>query len=373
MLLKFRMKLLLFSILLLTGALQGCSGKLPVADSGPVFFPPLPNPPRIQYLTHIENSKEFLGEKDKFSMFVYGSTEQEQIRRIQKPFGITTHNGKIFVCDLGGSNVVIVDPVNKSFEYLKGNYSVGKLMKPANMAIDNEGNMYVADTMRRDVVVYNAAGDYIASYGKELGIKPVDVEVDDKFVYVLDMPSNEIKVLDRKTGKYLKSIGKADGKTEGIALPTGMSLGPKGFIYVSNAGSGRVLKYDRDGHLLDAFGEMGDAFGMFARPKGIAVDEQERIYVVDGGHQNVQMFNADHRLLIFFGDPGLNPDLSKGLMNLPTDIAVTTDNLEHYKQYADPSFELERLLFVVNQYGPYKIAVYGLGQLRNAAQISSGN
>ena len=363
----------MLSVSLAALLLQGCGGKVPVADSGPVFFPPLPNPPRIQYLTHIENSKEFLGEKDKFSMFVYGSTEQEQIRRIQKPYGITTHGGKIYVCDLGGQNVLIIDPVNKSFEPIKGNYSLGKLMKPASLTIDDEGNMYVADTMRRDIVVYNPAGEYIASYGKELGIKPVDVKVDEKFVYVLDMPSNEIKVLDRKTGKYLKSIGKADGKTEGISLPTAMAMGPKGHLYVSNSGSARILKYDRDGHLLDAFGEMGDAFGMFARPKGIAVDDQERIYVVDGGHQNVQMFNADHRLLIFFGDPGLNPDLRKGLLNLPTDIAVTTDNLEHYKQYADPSFELEKLLFVVNQYGPYKIAVYGLGQLRNAGVAGSAN
>lgn len=368
MLFKTRVKRsFLFIIMLSALVLQGCAGSKPVADSGPVFFPPLPNPPRVQYLTHIENSKEFLGQKDKFSLFVYGTTEEEKIKRIQKPFGIETFNGKIYVSDLGGSNIVVIDPVAQSFEYLKGNYSLGKLMKPASLTIDDEGRMYVADTMRRDVVVYSPEGDYLASYGKELGIKPVDVEVDDKFVYVLDMPSNEIKVLDRKTGKYLKSIGKATNKVEGVALATAMTMSPDGFLYVSNAGTGRVLKYDRDGHLLGAFGEMGDAFGMFARPKGIAVDELEQIFVVDGGHQNVQIFNGDHRLLLFFGDPGLNPEFRKGVLNLPTDVAVTRDNLDYFKQYADPSFEVEKLIFVVNQYGPHKIAVYGLGQMKGTA------
>ena len=357
-------------ILLAACTLQGCAGNRPVVDSTTIFYPPLPNPPRLQYLTHIENSKEFLGQKDKFSLFVYGATEEEKIKRIHKPFGIKAHNGKIYVSDLGASNIVIIDPVKLTFDYLKGNYSLGKLMKPASLAIDEEGRMYVADTMRKDIVVYNAEGEYLTSYGKELGIKPVDVEVDDKFIYVLDLPSNEIKVLDRKTGKYLKSFGKADGKEEGVALATAMTMGPDGLLYVSNAGTGRVLKYDRDGHLLDAFGEMGDSFGMFARPKGLDVDDLGQIYVVDGGHQNVQIFNADHRLLLFFGDPGLNPEFKKGVLNLPTDIAVTYDNLEYFKQYADPSFEVEKLLFVINQYGPHKVAVYGLGHLRNAANSS---
>jgi sugar lactone lactonase YvrE len=346
-------------------ALQGCAGSRPQADEAPVFFPPLPNAPRLQYLTHIENSKEFAGQKDKFSLFVYGATEEEKVRRIHKPFGIKTHNGKIYVSDLGASNIVIIDPAEMTFSDLKGNYSLGKLMKPASLAIDEEGRIYVADTMRKDIVVYNAEGDYLTAYGKELGIKPVDVEVDDKFIYVLDLPSNEIKVLDRKTGKYLRSIGKADGKGEGIALATAMTLGPDGLLYVSNAGSGRVLKYDRDGHLLDAFGEMGDSFGMFARPKGLDVDELGQIYVVDGGHQNVQIFSAEQRLLLFFGDPGLNPEFRRGVLNLPTDIAVTRDNLEFFKRYADPAFEVEKLLFVINQYGPHKVAVYGLGQLRD--------
>jgi len=356
-------------VVLAVCTLQGCAGSRPAVDSSTIFFPPLPNSPRLQYLTHIENSKEFLGEKDKFSLFVYGATEEEKIKRIQKPFGIKAHNGKIFVSDLGAGNIVIIDPVQMSFDYLKGNYSLGKLMKPASLTIDEEGRMYVADTMRRDIVVYNAAGEYLAAYGKELGIKPVDVEVDDKYIYVLDLPSNEIKVLDRKTGKYIKSIGKADGKVEGIALATAMTLGPDGLLYVSNAGTGRILKYDRDGHLLGAFGEMGDSFGMFARPKGIDVDELGQMYVVDGGHQNVQIFNAEQRLLLFFGDPGLNPEFKKGVLNLPTDVAVSSDNLEHFRQYADPSFEVEKLVFVINQYGPHKIAVYGLGQLRNVASV----
>ena len=372
MIVKTRTKLLhVLLVVLAACALSGCAGNLPVADSGTIFFPPLPNSPRLQYLTHIENSKEFLGEKDKFSLFVYGAAEEEKIRRINKPFGIKAHNGKIYVSDLGASNIVIIDPVQMTFDYLKGNYSLGKLMKPASLAIDEEGRMYVADTMRKDIVVYNSDGEYLAAYGKELGIKPVDVEVDDKFIYVLDLPSNEIKVLDRKKGKYIKSIGKAEVKVEGIALATAMTLSPDGFLYVSNAGTGRVLKYDRDGHLLDAFGEMGDSFGMFARPKGIDVDELGQIYVVDGGHQNVQIFNAKQRLLLFFGDPGLNPELKKGVLNLPTDIAVSRENLEHFRQYADPSFEVEKLIYVINQYGPHKIAVYGLGQLRNIAGITN--
>jgi DNA-binding beta-propeller fold protein YncE len=351
-------------VLFLVSALQGCVGKK-VVETEPVFFPPPPNPPRIQFLTGLNSSEDMEGKKQSFALFVLAGEEAEQVKLIGKPYGIKTHKGKIYVCDIGRSNIVIIDPAKKTFEYLKGNVSLGKLKKPVNLALDDQGRLYVADVVRKEIVVYNPEGHFAASYGKQLNMKPADVEVDDKYLYILDVAGNEIKVLDRSNGNYLRSIGKKTGESEGVSLPTNMTLGPDGFLYVTNVGTGKVLKLDRDGHVLSSFGGMGDAFGQFARPKGIDVDEKGRIYVVDGGHQNVQLFSPEARLLIFFGDPGLNPEFTRGVMNLPTDVAVTRDNLEFFRKFADPSFTVESLIFVANQYGVDKISVYGLGHSKN--------
>lgn len=347
-----RFALFLFCFLLF----QGCSSKPKVALD-PVFFPPAPNPPRIQYLTSINDSTDIEGKSGRLSLIAFGGQDTEKIKNIFKPYGVHTHQGKIYICDIGAANVIIIDPAQKKFDFLKGNYSIGKLKKPANLALDDQRTMYVADAARKEIVVYNAAGEFVAAYGKELGMKPADVAVFEDRLYVLDIANHEIKILDKATGKFVRSIGK---KTEGedrIALATNLTLDKAGFLYVTNIGTGKVLKMDRDGHVLSTMGQFGDFVGQFARPKGIAVDEQGRVYVVDNGHQNVQVFNAENRILIFFGDPGL----PHGSLNLPIGISVTSDNLDYFSRYADPTFTIESLIFVANQYGENKISVYGLG------------
>lgn len=348
----------IFAILLAL-SISGCAA--PVVKQEAVFFPAPPNPPRIQYLMGISSSGDIEEKNDKFSLLT--GKEDSQNRAINKPYGITTHQGKIYVCDIGVGNVVVIDPVKKSFEYLKGNYNIGKLKKPANIAVDPDGNLYVADALRKEIVVYNVKGEYIRAFGKADDMKPADVAVDGESVYVLDInkKNNEIKIFDLKSGTVTGRLGKrTQEENQGLAMPTNFALDDKGFIYATNAGTGSVTKYDKDGHLLLSFGDFGDVVGKFSRPKGIAVDHLGRIYVVDGGNQNVQIFSDKGRILTFFGDPGL----MRGSLNLPVGIAVTRDNLEFYQKMAEPGFALEAVIMVTNQFGRDKISVYGLGQMK---------
>lgn len=361
-----KLRLLLF-FPVLASLLSGCAGSK--GASGPVFFPPAPNPPRVQYLMKISDSQDIEDKKSSFSLFVQKSLEGDTVKPIKKPYGVTTRNGKIYICDVGGATVSIIDPPRKTFEYLKGNFSVGKLKKPINIAVDGEGAMYIADIERKEILVYDAAGNFKNAFGKELDMKPTDVAVDGKYLYVVDIGHSEVKVLDSKTGKLLDRIGKGSEQSEGLALPTNFAVDGKGFIYVTNTMTGKVMKFDRDGHLLLSFGKLGDGFGQFGRPKGVAVDDAGRIYVADSAHQNVQIFNEKGRLLMFFGDPGTAPE---GTLNLPSSVAVSRDNLDYFQKFADPSFQLENVIFVINQYGPNKVAVYGLGQQKSALDDAKG-
>ncbi len=353
----------LTGLLLLAGlvGIIGCAETRVSGPSGPVFFPPAPNPPRVQYLTRISSSRDI---DDKqltgLSLVAVGDTRAEKVKPIIKPFGITFHDRKIYLCDTTAAQVIIIDPARKTFDFLKGNYSFGKLKKPINLELDQEGNLYVADTMRREVLVYGPSGNFLRAYGKSLGMKPVDVAIDGDFLYVLDIKNHEIKILDRRDGKLLRRIGKEAGGKYLLSMPIGLALGPKGSLYVTNMTTGKVVNLDRDGHLLGEFGKLGDGFGQFGRPKGIAVDQQRRIYVVDAAHQNVQIFNRQGRLLMFFGDPGL----PFGSLNLPADITVTASGIDLFQKYIDPSFAAENLIFVTSQFGAAKISVYALGQLK---------
>ena len=334
--------------------LTGCAA--PVAKKGTVFFPPGPDLPRVQFLTSISSSEDIVEKKPTNTMlWLVGKDEEEKTVTIYKPYGVTIHKGKIYVADLGG-RVVVIDTASRTFTYLDGK-SLKGIKKPIAIAFDAADNMYVADAQARKVIAYDPSGRFVGDFGGDLKLKPADVAVDDEFVYILDMTGNDIKIFDKKNREMVNSIGKLDENNNGLALPSAMALDSQGIFYVSNITGSNVVKLDKDGHIITTFGKIGDSFGDFARPKGVAVDDQGRIYVVDNGMQQVNLHNETGRLLIPFGAPGL----TVGSLNLPVGIAVTKEMLPFFRQYADPTFEVESLVFVTNQYGNAKISVYGLG------------
>jgi hypothetical protein len=79
---------------------------------------------------------------------------------------------------------------------------------------------------------------------------------------------------------------------------------------------------------------------------------------VDAAFDNVQIFTKEGQLLFFFGKAGKQP----GDMFLPAKVVVDYKNIEYFKRYADPSFEIEALVLVTNQFGTSLVNVYGLGK-----------
>jgi DNA-binding beta-propeller fold protein YncE len=236
-----------------------------------------------------------------------------------------------------------------------------------NLGLDDEGYLYVADTGRRDIVVYDPAGNFRTAFANKTydpNSKIVDVKVFKGKLFALDYGTSRIRVLDRKTGEQTAEIGFSEDPQKTLRLPGNFIFDAKGNMYATNIGSNKVMKFDLDGNLLGSFGGIGDQIGSFAKPKGIAVDDTGYIYIVDGGTNLVQMFNDQFRPLTFFGWPGL----PFGSLNGPAGITVTTDNVEFFQKYAAPGFKVEKLIFVVSQFGQEfcvpRLSVYGLGQMK---------
>lgn len=339
---------------------SGCASTQKAAEKGTAFFPPPPNPPRVQFLKAFGNSRDVENKKDEFSLFATSIQESEKVKFITKPYGIATFGSKIYVTDTIAGKVAVVDLASQTFDWLKGDFGPGNLKKPVNVAVDKDGNLYVADTVRLKVLKYDPDGNFLRSYGELYDIKPVDVGVYEDKLYVLDFSKSDIKVFDINSGDLIESLGQgSENPEDNLSLPTNLAIDGAGNLFVSNITTGKIVKLDRDGHVLESFGELGDAYGQFSRPKGLAVDEQGRLYVVDTAYQNVQLFNEKGQLLMFFG----GPDVPVGNMNLPAGITVSKDNLAYYQTLADPSFELEQVILVTNQVGDdMKVGIYGFGK-----------
>jgi sugar lactone lactonase YvrE len=330
----------------------------------PIFFPPPPEVPRLQFLTSFSGPED-LGTRaiSDFERFVLG--EPEEMEGITSPYGMALFKGKLYVCDVGRKMIAVFDLRNRTFSYLTKDR---RLINPVNIFIDENGWKYVADSKAGLVFVFDHDDNLVTMLGQQLKINPIDVAVRDAFCYVTDYASNQVVVLNKVTGEEIMRIGLRRRPVVGVQLeaelPPGefslisdLALDQQGNIYVTDKAGARITQFDSSGIFRRTIGRLGDNIDEFVRPKGIAIDRQNRIWVVDSATGVAKIYNQQEQLLLFFGLPGNKP----GMMNLPATIIVDYDNVEFFQKYAVQGAKIEFLVLVSNQYGPNKINIYGFG------------
>ncbi len=337
--------------------LSGCTSVPDDNKDGPLFYPSLPNPPRIQYLTTFSTINDLTKTKNNFADFILGKQSDKSM--VAKPYGVAMHGGKIYVVDAAQAGYVVLDLETRKYKFITGGTS-GGMKKPINITIDVGGTKYISDTGRAQVLVFDRNDKYIRAFGIKGQFKPSDVAITVDRLFVTDLKTHTIHVLDKNTGKMLHRIGRVGSKDGEFYYPTNISIGPDSHLYVSDTGNFRVQKFTLEGKFVRSFGSIGSGFGKFARPKGISIDKDGLMYVVDAAFENVQMIDKSGKLLLFFGKAGDKA----GDINLPADVSVDYDNVKYFQTYADPKFKLEYVILVSSQFGVNKINIYGFGRMQ---------
>jgi len=328
----------------------------PKLNHQPVIFPQPPDTARIQFLTSFSTSVDITGQRSSFARYVMGD---EPGKPIHKPYGITIHNGKIYICDSMLPGLEIIDLQKQHFDYFTPS-GPGQLKKPLNCAVDKNDNLYIADVGRRQVVLFDKLGAYRATIGDGYLSKPTDVVVYKNKIWICDLDAHQIKVFDQSSAKLLFSFPEAaQNSPQYLFSPTNINIFDQK-IYITDTGDARIKVFDTNGKFINPVGSYGKRPGQFVRPKGLALNNEGSLYVVDAAFENVQIFNNQSRLLMFFGGNLKGP----GQMWLPAGITIDYENLNYFQKYVYPKFDLKYLIFVTNQYGPARVNVYGFVQTK---------
>ena len=338
----------------LLGLLAGCATPpKPEPKKTYTFFPPAPDEPRVQFLTSFSAGSD-LGGGSSFADFITGQAPPPNA--LLKPYGLAVKDGKVYVCDTVANAVEVFDVAKKRSSYFSP-FGEGRLLKPINLSIDQDGTRYVADTGRGQVVIFDKSGNFLGAMGTKDEMKPCDVAVTADRLYVADLKGHTVRVFDKGSRKLLFMIPRDANAKEGkLFSPTNLALDKNGRLLISDTGAFSVQVYDLEGKYLTTFGRQGLSPGSFARPKGVAADRAGLTYVVDAATQVVQMFDAEGRLLMYFGQPGAS---TQGELSLPATVKVDYDNVGLFEKYVAPGKQCEYLIFVTSQFGSHKVNVYG--------------
>jgi DNA-binding beta-propeller fold protein YncE len=325
-----------------------------------VFYPPPPATPRIQFLGSYSSEHDLPRGWSPFTRFILG---QPTSLALTKPYGVALHQDRLFVCDLRLPGVMVFDLRRGTLTFF-GEQRDGRLQKPINIVIDEDGRRYVTDTLHRRVMIYDADGRYVSAFGDPEDWKPSGIALFEDRLYVSDVENGRVLVLDRESGEELQQIGRPGSGEGELVFPTNVALDSQGNLYVSDTGNARVAEFDAEGGFVRHIGSLGRGLGQLVRPKGVALDREGRIYIVDAAFQNLQIFDPEGKLLLPFGEAGNAP----GGLNLPAQVAIDYEHVDLFADRVAPGYGLEYLIVVSSQFGLNKVNVYGL--LKAAAEES---
>jgi len=166
---------------------SGCrSAEVNEPVSKPVFFPPPPDVPRLQFLKSISRPEDLgVAATSPLERFVLGDPETTE--GITTPYGMAIFEGKLYVCDVGRRMVEVLDLRDHTLGYLTKDR---RLMNPVNICIDDDGSKYVADPTAGLVFVFDRDNNLSAMLGQQSKINPIDVVVRGSLCYVTDFGSN---------------------------------------------------------------------------------------------------------------------------------------------------------------------------------------
>ena len=196
------------------------------------------------------------------------------------------------------------------------------LNQPVDVAVDKEGNIYIADLYNHVVrkvdgttgIISTAAGTGTPGYSGDGGqansaqlSNPYSVDVDeDGNLYIADRNNHRVRKVDASghistvagTGSFASSGDGGPATEAGLWFPIGIAIGGDGTLYVTEFGSHVVRKISPAGIIATiagtgASGDSGDGgpakLAELKNPMGIDIDHNGNLYVSDYGNYKIKM------------------------------------------------------------------------------------
>ncbi|GEM_PF-606669 len=239
-------------------------------------------------------------------------------------------NGDLIVTDPEYGRIHVLDKtLQNKLTFGELGKGPGKLQYPADVAVDKDGNFYVADFFNNYWAKFDKTGKWIMNVGKEGSGDgefngPAGIAIGpDGNVYVSDQLNSRIEVFT-KDGKFVKELS-----TTLISYPGAITFSPDGNLLVVSIKMEKVVVLSTDGSVVSSFGGKGTTNGRFIDPFDIAVDKDGNIYVADRGigkaKPSVQKFDKTGKFLTRIGHKATNLPQPNGSFLTPSGIAVDKD------------------------------------------------
>ena len=213
---------------------------------------------------------------------------------------------------------------------MAGDGSAAILNSPTGVAVDSDGNMYVADATNNrirkitpDGVITTLAGSGAATFVNGNGTAatfnhPTGIAIDKQGnLFVADSLNNAIRKITQGgdvttyAGTGQPGYTEGPGSTAQFKGPAGIAVDTAGNVYVADAGNERIRKITTDSLVMllagdgnAAYIDLPGRFAEFNTPMGVTVDKNNIVYVADKGNNVIRSITQAGAVNTFAGGAG---------------------------------------------------------------------
>jgi len=214
------------------------------------------------------------------------------------PVGLATDSeDRLFVSD---AQLHSITCFNSAGEVI-ARFGTASLGRPGGIAIDRQRKrLYAADAKESRIAVFDIRNfDFIGYFGTpskgahpENGTfsGPTNVALDRQGnLYIADTLNCRVQILS-PSGKFLRVFGTQGDRPGEFIRPKGIALDSEGHVYVADAEFNNFQVFSREGQPLLAVGVLGTAPGEFGLIAGLHIDSHDRIYTTEMYLGRIQVF-----------------------------------------------------------------------------------
>lgn len=207
------------------------------------------------------------------------------------------HRDEIYIIDNGNGRVVITG-TDGTFLFQFSFIDAGIKTSPSAVAVDREGDIYVAEGTRVSVL------NYRGMFKREMSLPVLpekrsiqSIAIDDEGRIYIGM-TRAMQVVDRN-GKFLFDIKSGDGAN--FANVSKIAITSQ-YIYILDPAMFSVYRFGRDGKYISRFGKISGLEGGFSMPIDMGVDEKVgRVAVLDINRYAAIFYDMSGEFLYEFG------------------------------------------------------------------------
>ena len=200
---------------------------------------------------------------------------------------------------------------------------------PWGVAVNERGQVVVAEYYGHCISIFSANGDRVASFGSNGSAPgqlshPIGVAITATGDILVSEYDNHRIQLFSPQGRSLKCIGTGGSGPLQFQSPHGIAIHPhSNKIYIADNSNHRIQILNPDLTFCGSFGGEGTGNGQFSSPADISFDSTGHVFVTDCNNHRIQVFTENGVYIRQFGQEGGG----EGELMFPASIAIDSNDV----------------------------------------------